>query len=35
MHSWQAVCFKEASQPEFKDYQRQVLLNAQVMAKSC
>jgi glycine hydroxymethyltransferase len=28
-----AVCFKEASQPEFKDYQRQVLLNAQVMAK--
>lgn len=28
-----AVCFKEASMPEFKDYQKQVLLNAQKMAE--
>ncbi len=28
-----AICFKEASQPEFIDYQKQVLKNAQVMAK--
>jgi glycine hydroxymethyltransferase len=28
-----AVAFKEAMEPEFKDYQRQVLLNAQTMAE--
>ncbi len=28
-----AVCFKEASMPEFKTYQKQVLLNAQKMAE--
>ncbi len=28
-----AVCFKEALQPEFKEYQQQVLLNAQALAK--
>jgi glycine hydroxymethyltransferase len=28
-----AVCFKEAAMPEFKDYQKQVLLNAQKMAE--
>lgn len=28
-----AVCFKEASTPEFKAYQKQVLLNAQKMAE--
>jgi len=27
-----AICFKEASQPEFKDYQRQVLSNAKTLA---
>lgn len=27
-----AVCFKEALQPEFKEYQKQVLKNAQVLA---
>lgn len=29
-----AVCFKEAAQPEFKDYQEQVIRNAQVLAES-
>jgi len=29
-----AVCFGEALKPEFKDYQKQVLVNAQVLAKS-
>lgn len=29
-----AVCFKEAAQPEFKDYQEQVVRNAQVLAES-
>ena len=29
-----AVCFKEAAQPEFKDYQEQVIRNAQVLADS-
>jgi len=28
-----AVCFKEAAQPEFRDYQRQVILNAKVLAE--
>lgn len=28
-----AVCFKEASMPEFKEYQKQVLLNAKKMAE--
>jgi len=28
-----AVCFKEAAMPEFKDYQKQVLLNAKKMAE--
>lgn len=28
-----AVCFKEALQPEFKEYQKQVILNAQALAK--
>jgi glycine hydroxymethyltransferase len=28
-----AVCFKEAMEPEFKDYQQQVLDNARAMAK--
>lgn len=28
-----AVCFKEASMPEFKEYQKQVLVNAQKMAE--
>ncbi|MEX6501802.1 serine hydroxymethyltransferase, partial [Pseudomonas sp. 25A3E] len=28
-----AVCFKEALEPEFKDYQAQVIKNAQAMAK--
>ena len=27
-----AICFKEASQPEFKDYQYQVLSNAKTLA---
>ncbi len=27
-----AICFREAAMPEFKDYQKQVLLNAQKMA---
>lgn len=27
-----AVCFKEALQPEFKDYQKQIILNAQALA---
>ena len=27
-----AVCFKEAMQPSFKEYQKQILLNAQAMA---
>jgi glycine hydroxymethyltransferase len=27
-----AVCFKEAMEPAFKDYQRQVVINAQAMA---
>ena len=30
-----AVAFKEALQPEFKDYQRQVLANARAMATVC
>ncbi|MDD4832729.1 MAG: serine hydroxymethyltransferase [Clostridia bacterium] len=29
-----AVCFGEALKPEFKDYQKQVLVNAQVLAKA-
>lgn len=29
-----AVCFKEAAQPEFKDYQEQVVRNAQALAES-
>jgi glycine hydroxymethyltransferase len=29
-----AVCFREAMQPEFKDYARQVVANAKVLAKS-
>lgn len=29
-----AVCFYEAMQPEFRDYQRQVLANAQVLCKT-
>ena len=29
-----AVCFKEAAQPEFKDYEEQVVRNAQVLAES-
>jgi glycine hydroxymethyltransferase len=29
-----AVCFREALQPEFKDYARQVVANAKVLAKS-
>ena len=29
-----AVCFKEAAQPEFKDYQEQVVRNAQILAES-
>ncbi|HRX13442.1 MAG TPA: serine hydroxymethyltransferase [Eubacteriales bacterium] len=29
-----AVCFGEALKPEFKEYQKQVLVNAQVLAKS-
>ena len=29
-----AVCFKEAAQTEFKDYQEQVIRNAQVLAES-
>lgn len=28
-----AVCFKEALQPEFKEYQKQILANAQALAK--
>jgi glycine hydroxymethyltransferase len=28
-----AVCFKEALQPEFKEYQNQILLNAQALCK--
>ena len=28
-----AVCFKEALEPEFKTYQKQVIANAQAMAK--
>jgi glycine hydroxymethyltransferase len=28
-----AVCFKEAMSPEFKEYQKQVVKNAQAMAK--
>lgn len=28
-----AVCFREAAQPEFRDYQRQVILNAKVLAE--
>ena len=27
-----AVCFKEAMQPEFKEYQHQIVLNAQALA---
>lgn len=30
-----AIAFKEALQPEFKSYQRQVIKNAQAMAKVC
>lgn len=29
-----AVCFKEAMEPEFKEYQRQVIANAQALAKA-
>jgi glycine hydroxymethyltransferase len=29
-----AVCFREAMQPEFKDYARQIVANAKVLAKS-
>jgi glycine hydroxymethyltransferase len=29
-----AVCFKEALQPEFKTYQKQIILNAQVLAET-
>ena len=28
-----AVCFKEAADPEFKEYQEQVVVNAQIMAE--
>ena len=28
-----AVCFKEALQPEFKEYQQQILKNAQALCK--
>ena len=29
-----AVCFQEAMQPEFRDYARQVVANAKVLAQS-
>jgi glycine hydroxymethyltransferase len=29
-----AVCFREALQPEFRDYQRQILLNARALAET-
>ena len=28
-----AVCFKEALQPEFKEYQKQIIKNAQALCK--
>ena len=32
MIAGKAVCFKEALQPEFKEYQKQILANAQALA---